>query len=286
MGRRGGRIRVRRPPLEDPVLKDKVEWAYGALFAALFVALALWRWDLVLAAGHITAANLARGGLARWHLIGEIVLLAGILAAAWRTIPMSPRPKRDAAVLVIATVLGWAAEAWGTRLGLWQYYTRETPPLWIVPAWPLGAAMIERLSERARARFGSAPAALYWAASLAAVGVIVWFCGPWLDRPAVWVVLAAVGAALILGAVPGDDFWIIAVGSGAIFFADLWGTTNGCWRYYLRHAPGGWWQGIVFGMAFDTVVVLACLRSARALVSPGKKTVMARGMIDKAGTSI
>ena len=56
-----------------------------------------------------------------------------------------------------------------------------------------------------------------------------------------------------------------AAGFSTVFFADFWGTTNGCWEYYRLERPGGLWQGIAFGMTFDAVVVLASLRLARSL---------------------
>ena len=238
--------------------------AADALVPALFAGVALWRRDLFVQAWHVTARTMVRGGLGRWRLLGEIVLFAGILAAAWRAVAARSRPVHQAAVVCIAGLLGWAAEAWGTRLGLWRYYTGETPPLWIVPAWSLGALVIEELAERARARWGPAPSAFYWSAAAAALAVIAWFCGPFLGRPAAWAVLAAAAAALAARS-PGEDFWILAVGFGSVFFADFWGTTNGCWRYYRHALPGGLFQGIAFGMAFDSVVVLASLRLARAL---------------------
>jgi hypothetical protein len=239
--------------------------ASGALVPALFAGVALWRRDLFVQAWGVTAQTLARGGPGRWRLLGEIALFAGILAASWREIAARSRPAHQAAVVCVAAALGWAAEAWGTRLGLWTYYTGETPPLWIVPAWSLGALVIEHLAERARARWGRLPSAFYWTTAAAALAVIVGFSGPRLGRPAAWAVPIAAAAALAARSGEDDDFWILAAGFGAVFFADLWGTTNGCWEYYRHGLPGGLWQGIAFGMAFDAVVVLASLRLTRAL---------------------
>ena len=30
---------------------------------------------------------------------------------------------------------------------LWIYYTRERPPLWIIPAWPIASLSIDRLTR-------------------------------------------------------------------------------------------------------------------------------------------
>ena len=221
----------------------------------------------MLLAARATGSTFARGGTARWRLLGEIVLFCAILGGTWRALPWKPRPAHDAAVLVLGLAAGWAAEAWGTRLGLWHYYTGERPPLWIVPAWPLGAALIDRLGERARSRFGRAPAAAYWGTALAVTAGCLAFSGPWLGAPAGWLGAAAVAAALFSSRDPGADAWPLWAGLACVFFADLWGTTNGCWAYWLRGRPGGLWLGIGFGMAFDAAVALGCLRAARAAVS-------------------
>ncbi len=259
--RRGLRALRREAGLNE----SRLRLAYAALVAAAFVGVALWRLDLVLLAARVTARTFARGGATRWKLLGEIVLFCAILAGTWKALPWKPRPARDAAVLLLGLAAGWAAEAWGTRLGLWHYYTGERPPLWIVPAWPLGAALIERLGERARARWGAAPRSAYWAASLAVAAYCLAFSRPWLDRPVGWLGAVAAGAALLAVPEPAEDFWLLAAGLACVFFADLWGTTNGCWAYWLRHEPFGLIRGIAFGMAFDAAVAVGCLRLARRL---------------------
>lgn len=243
--------------------RDRERALYAVLIAGVFAAVALWRFDLVLQAARATQWSLARGGAARWKVLGEAGLFAAILAAAWRAIPASTRPAHDAAVMLLAFAGGWAVEAWGTRLGIWSYYTGERPPLWIVPAWSVGAALVERLGEAARARWGPAPRAAYWAAAAAAFAVCVLTCRPFLAAPQAWAGLALVGAALAAKPAEADEFWTLTAGFCAVFFADLWGTTNGCWSYYLAGRAGGLWRGIAFGMALDSAVVLGCLRCAR-----------------------
>lgn len=241
----------------------RTEELYALLLLALFAAVALWRWDLVEQAARATASGLAEGGRRRWVLLFEIALFSGILLFTWLSIPKTVRPARDLAVLALGALAGWAAEAWGTRLNLWRYYTGEAPPLWIVPVWPLGAALIERWAERARAWGGPARPWWYWTLCAACLAVVLWFCGSNLSRPAVWLAPAAAAAAFAAAARPEEDFWILAVGVGLVFFADLWGVSNNCWRYWLQDRPFGMWRGIAFGMAFDAAVVLATLKSAR-----------------------
>jgi hypothetical protein len=262
--RRGRRDRpLRREARLSRGEPTRAELAYGALVVAAFAAVALWRFDLVLQAGRVSMAVIARGGPGRWKLLGEIALFSAILLGTWKTIPAQPRPRHDAFVFLAAAAAGWAAEAWGTRHGLWSYYTSERPPLWIVPAWPLGAAFVERVGERLRQRRGSAPAGAYWALSAATLAVVAGFCAP---RGA-WAGVAVVAAALTLGARPERDAWTLAAGLGCVLFADFWGTTNGCWHYYLHGQPWGLWRGIGFGMTFDASVVLLALKAAGFLES-------------------
>ena len=236
--------------------------AYALLVAGSFAAVALWRLDLVLEAGRATLHALERGGPARTRVLGEIALFGAILSAAWLWIPATIRPARDASVAALGLLLGWAAEAWGTRAGIWRYYTGETPPLWIVPAWAVGALLVERAAERLPRASGPWPFRLGAAVVLA---VFAAFVSPWLDRPEGWGALLLVTGALFAGASPKEDWRVLAAGAGCVFFADLWGTTNGCWAYYAHRTPYGLWKGILFGMAFDTAVVLAVLKLAKAL---------------------
>lgn len=75
---------------------------------------------------------------------------------------------------------------------------------------------------------------------------------------------AAAAAGLFIGARPDEDFWFLAAGVLCVFFADLWGTTNGCWTYYVQAGRWGLAEGIFFGMTFDAAAVMVCLRLTRA----------------------
>jgi hypothetical protein len=264
-----GRLRPRRrrgAPGAEAGLSERpgrAELAYAALVAAAFAAVALWRWDLVVGAARVTSAQLARGGAARGKLLFEIALFGAILAATLKTVPARPEPRRDVLIMLFGVAAGWAAEAWGTRAGLWTYYTLEKPPLWIVPAWPLGAAFIDRAARPLRESRGPGTPGAYLALSAAALALVTAFCAP---RGA-WAGPAVAAACLAVGARPAEDFWLLAAGMGAVLFADFWGTTNNCWRYYLHHQTLGLWRGIGFGMAFDAAVALGALKAARAALS-------------------
>ncbi|MBI5208712.1 MAG: hypothetical protein HY927_01915 [Elusimicrobia bacterium] len=254
---------------------------YGGLVVAVFAGLAFWRIDLLQEAFLVTLRQLEAGGTARLRVLAEIALFSGILALTWRVIPRRVEPARDLPAAVLAVLAGWAVEAWGTRQGLWSYYTGEQPPLWIIPAWPLGAVVISRLADSARSAWGAKLSdeghrRAYALLSAACLAVFALFAWPWHDRPQTWAALAALLLAVAAWPDPRRDFWLLAAGVACVFLADLWGTTNNCWRYHAgRHADRALPIGIAFGMAFDSLVVLGCLKGA--LLCGGSGAILRRG---------
>lgn len=250
---------------------NRLRRIYVLALIALFAAVALSRFDLFCEAYRATLRQLARGGPMRWKILGEIVLFGGILLLTLKIIPARVDVRRDSVLALLGCAGGWLIEAWGTRTGLWTYYTREAPPLWVVPVWPLGVLVVDRIGQAFQARFGpSLPertqAALCWAYLACFAGVFSAFAfrgAPW---PSCAAVLAALLAGLALRRRP-QDLWPMLAGLLYVFFADFWGTTNNCWTYYIeRTAPWGTAFGVLFGMFLDSAVVLLCLKSARWLV--------------------
>jgi hypothetical protein len=240
---------------------------YVAGLAAFIALVAFARWDLVEQAARMSLKQFAKGGAARNKLIFEVVLFGSIILLTLRAIPKRIEPKKDILLLAIAAAAGWLAEAWGTRLGLWKYYTKEAPPLWIVPAWPLGTLVIDRMSDHARrlleGRLSERTAsALYWLLALATAAVFAAFARPALSHPATLALGAALAAAFAVKPNAREALPFLLTGFACVFFADLWGTTNNCWRYYLRsdHYWSRIFLGVGFGMAFDTAVVFLCWR--------------------------
>ena len=239
-----------------------------AAAAGLIALTAAARGDLFLGAFQATTSGLAAGGTRRWKLLFEVALFGAILFHTLKVVPRGADPKRDFLNAAVAFAAGWLAEAWGTRLGLWRYYTRETPPLWIVPAWSLGAVVVRRTAD------GWAPALAAWggrraahaAVAAAMFGVITAFSWPTLSHPATLAVLAACAAALLWRADSQADLPVLLAGAVCVLFADTWGTTNNCWRYWLQRPYGtaGLAAGVCFGACFDTVVVLGSLKLAGA----------------------
>jgi hypothetical protein len=248
-------------------MNDRRRFIYAVGAAALLAASALWRRDLVVEAFQATARQIQRGGPARWRVLGEVALLGSIVLMTIRTVPARITPKRDALIVLYATLLGWLVEAWGTRTGVWAYYTGETPPLWIIPGWTLGALVIDRAAEAVEARFGGRLAArrsaVYWGYAAAYALVFwsfVWPAAPRLSSAAVFALLAA---GLLYRPDPRDARFLLT-GLVYVFCADFWGTTNGCWAYYLqRRMGGGIALGILYGMFLDSALVFASLKAAR-----------------------
>jgi hypothetical protein len=241
-----------------------VNWTYFIGVLLLFGIVAALRSDLTLEVLARAQRIFMRGGTARLRIILEGGLLLSILAGVARFIAISAAPKRDAVMFAVAAVLGWVAEAWGTRSGLWHYYTGETPPLWIVPAWPLGALVIDRLARKWQQRAAKNPPA--WAApfmSATALIIFIAFAHPAWSSATTWI-LASILAAALFYKPPPEQFFILAAGIVCVFFADFWGTSSQCWSYYIE-TPA--WPtrlaGISFGMFFDTAVIVGAVRLGR-----------------------
>jgi len=254
---------------------------YGAAVLGLIAVVALTRFDLVVLAAETTLAGLRRGGKFQAQLIGQILLFGSILAFTAWIIPQKAELKKDAAAVGFALVLGFLVEAWGTRLGLWSYYTGEKPPLWIVPSWPLGALVIDRMADtvRCRVRGALSPAtikSIYFSLALVTLGGFFSFTGDAVAHPATLAVGALLAGALLLFPEPEKDLPVLVIGAVCVFFADLWGTMNNCWVYHVQQGGGAIRHAVsvLFGMFFDTTVVLACLRGPRLLFRhPGARAL-------------
>lgn len=151
--------------------------------------------------------------------------------------------RRDALLAAVALAGGALIEAWGTRSGLWVYFSGEQPPLFILPAWPAAALATERvvwaLDRRAPARLPVSWTLAYAAALLAfAAGLTVWTRPGW-GHPLTWVA----GACVLLTALSGDaagrraDLMRFAAGILVGIPLEYWGTSRGCWTYWSGEVP-------------------------------------------------
>jgi hypothetical protein len=245
--------------------------AYLGLLIALMAATASARSDLFLGALRTGWRELSRGGFPFWKTALEAALFGMILLLTACAVPRRANPRKDSLIFAFGCLFGWIAEAWGTRAGVWRYYTGETPPLWIVPAWGLAGLVIDRASRAAERRFSPgwtprAQASGYYTLACAFAASFALFVFPASAQASSLGLFAAFLAGLLIRPRP-SDFWLFATGAACVFFADFWGVTNRCWAYHTQRPgnPAGAAEGIAFGMLFDAALVLLSIKSARAL---------------------
>ena len=174
-----------------------------------------------------------------WHQVDWLLL--GIFGLMTVLIVVGANLRRDAAVAAVALGGGLVIESWGTQTGLWTYYTLGRPPLWILPAWPVAALAIDRLTSlirRAIERLTTRQTTLiYLAVFIPFMVLMVNFV--WHTRYAT-LTIAALGLCAFIIATPvraRTTLAIFAAGAGLGFLLELWGTTRLCWTYYNLETP-------------------------------------------------
>lgn len=175
-----------------------------------------------------------------WLLLGDFAFMTLLIMAR-------PDLRTDARIVCVGLIGGLVIEAWGTQTHLWNYYTAERPPLWIVPAWPIASLAIERMVralERGGGERGSGerPVPLvwglaYWLIFPAFLGLMVVFVAPTFDKSLTW---AALAASVLIVVTPTNHWRAVLTfvcGSALGYFLELWGTTRACWTYYTFETP-------------------------------------------------
>ncbi|MEQ1565691.1 MAG: hypothetical protein ABMA64_08640 [Myxococcota bacterium] len=170
--------------------------------------------------------------------LGMDWLLAGIWVFMTALLCWGISPRRDLLRAVIGLGGGLYIEAWGTVTNIWWYFTSERPPVWILPAWPVAAIAIDRLS---RALDRVLPEEdyrwLWWGTLPPFVLTMTMFVWPYAHEPLTQLSIAAMLAVLI---VPGDtrhDVTLMCAGAGLGVFLEYWGTSRHCWNYYTGAIP-------------------------------------------------
>ena len=165
-------------------------------------------------------------------LSGIWVLMTGALL--WR-----PDPRRDVKLVVVGLFGGLVIEGWGTNTQLWVYFTAERPPLWILPAWPVAALCIDRLSRATDRllpwlkRLGPA----YWVLLPMFVLLFTRLMRPAITHPWSIGVLVLMVVIVTLGARPGRDVVLFVTGATLGIFLEYWGTSRHCWTYWNQQVP-------------------------------------------------
>ncbi len=149
--------------------------------------------------------------------------------------------RRDARLALVALLGGALIEAWGTRAGLWAYFTGEQPPLFILPAWPAAALATERVTDWVARRSPALSTAATRAAWLAAMVVFLATLVPWMHPG--WhhpLNAVAIGCVLVtLGTVRDPRADLVRLTAGCLVGLPLeyWGTSRGCWTYWSGGTP-------------------------------------------------
>ena len=206
-----------------------------------------------------------------WLLVGIWAVMAALLS--WRVDPV-----KDLPLLFVGLLGGFVIEWWGTESLLWVYYTRERPPLWILPAWPISALAIVRIYHMIR---GALPKIerlwpAYWLVIPCFVAAMTHFLWVRIQVPASQVVVGLMVVVALVGAKPKRDLPLFLAGAALGFFLEYWGTTRFCWTYYTRAKPP---IQAVFAHGFATV---AFARGVQGLFLMKR---LGEGLLDRFRTS-
>lgn len=171
-------------------------------------------------------------------------LLLGIFAVMSLLIMAGADLKHDAWIVLVGMAGGLAIESWGTQTHIWNYFTLERPPLWIIPAWPIASLSIDRLVwifqkilpgrwlDSSRLFSG-----LYWIIFPLFYALMLVFVWPTMGKSLTWMALLV---CFLLIITPSDRrFAVLTFAAGSVlgYFLERWGTTRQCWTYYTFQTP-------------------------------------------------
>ncbi len=152
--------------------------------------------------------------------------------------------RKDLLLAGVAFVGGALIETWGTRSGLWTYFTHEKPPLFILPAWPVAALGTERLARAVdfvvRSRLDRPPRAwrLAYGLAMCVFCIYLWvWTAPGRAHPTTVLAYALVVFTCLSATEPRRDVLLFAAGSALGWLLEYWGTTRLCWTYWDGKTP-------------------------------------------------
>ncbi|MEZ4241490.1 MAG: hypothetical protein R3F59_36140 [Myxococcota bacterium] len=166
-----------------------------------------------------------------WLLTGIWVFMTALLC--WGI-----APRRDLIRAAVGFGGGMYVEAWGTVTSIWWYFTAERPPLWILPAWPVAAIAIDRLSRAVDVVVPDIDLRWAWWLTLPPFVVLMtWFVWPYVHEPLTQLSIAAMIAVLLVPGRTRQDVTLMLAGAGLGVFLEYWGTSRHCWNYYTGEIP-------------------------------------------------
>ncbi len=168
-------------------------------------------------------------------------LLLAIFALMSLLIMAGADLRYDLPIVAVGLAGGLVIEAWGTQTHLWNYFTLERPPLWIIPAWPIASLSIDRLQRLLRASASRVPAAavnlvygLVFGGFMLLMLVFVW---PTLHFSLTRMALLLCVFLVLTPTQPREMLLAFIGGSALGYFLERWGTTRACWVYYTFETP-------------------------------------------------
>jgi hypothetical protein len=168
-------------------------------------------------------------------------LLLGIFFCMSLLIMSGADLRVDLRIILVGLIGGLVIESWGTQTNLWNYYTAERPPLWIIPAWPIASLSIDRLvyilQKAIPIQDDKTYKIAYWLIFSIFYALMLSFVYPTLDKS---LTLCSLGLVAFLILTPTDHRMAVLTfmaGAGLGYFLEVWGTTRECWTYYTFQAP-------------------------------------------------
>lgn len=170
--------------------------------------------------------------------------------------------RRDLPVGLVALAGGAFIETWGTRSGLWTYFTHEKPPLFILLAWPpatLATDRITRALDAVTARFAGEIRFWFraWLAVMAGFTVLLaWWGIPGYGHPLTWITGVIVVSVLVTKSDHRVDLCRFVAGSLLGYLFERWGTTRQAWTYVSGGTPP---LAAVLAHGFASIAFLRCV---------------------------
>ena len=171
-----------------------------------------------------------------WLLLGIWLYMTAVLCWAIE-------PRRDVVRAVVGLGGGLFIEAWGTVTEIWHYFTAERPPLWIIPAWPVAALAIDRMSKGVEhllqvAGIGERGLRILWWLLLPPFTLyFAQFAWHTADLWATRIAFVFMAVVLVWPGRTRQDVALFLAGAGLGIFLEYWGTSRYCWTYYTREIP-------------------------------------------------
>jgi hypothetical protein len=223
-----------RAPRRGHRVLSRASYALLSVFLAVILLIMYVWWPLV--EEYVSTFNPA---IPLWRQLDW--LLIGIFLFMSVMIMLKADLKMDAWIVLVGIFGGLAIESWGTQTLLWNYYTAERPPLWIIPAWPIASLSIERiyrfLTHICQRVPDRAIQVTYWLVLGGFMLLMLYFVWPTLDKS---LTVLALLTCLLLIFSRNDrrkTLLLFIAGSALGYFLERWGTTRQCWTYYTGQTP-------------------------------------------------